>query len=332
MASRTRRAAGLPLRTRLLAAALTRARGPIDDLDAARLARLRSGDLPTVPPFTWVTGAVPRDLTVGGDGFTARDGVTVPVRTYRPSTARAGDALPVLVWFHGGGWMLGDAKGYDPLCAHLAHACDVVVLSVDYRRSPEHRAPKAVLDCVDAVRWATTEAGRLGIRADDLGVAGDSAGGNLAAVVSAVVRDEGGARIRHQALLYPATDATMSQPSVRENADAAVLTRRDMQVYLGAYLGTGPAALAATDPLVSPLHAPDHRALPPTLVQTADLDPLRDDGRAYARALERAGVPVRLTNYRRMPHGYASFPHLTAAGRQARDELVDWVTDHTRVG
>jgi len=243
---------------------------------------------------------------------------------YRPAGSR--EPLPVIVFFHGGGWVLGNTRMYDPLCSFLARAVEAMVVSVDYRMAPEHRAPKAVHDCVDSVRWIGEQANSLGGNGSRLAVSGDSAGGNLAAVVSQVVRDEGGPRIAFQALLYPATDLTMSQPSIVEHAGAPILTRAEMDVFLDHYLG--PDGLLADDPLVSPLWAASHADLPPALVQTADLDPLRDEGRLYADRLAAAGVPVRHTNYVGVPHGFASFPGATNIGQQHRAELVAELRRH----
>jgi acetyl esterase len=271
---------------------------------------------------------------IGAAAFRARDGRSVPVRTYRPRRAGAGP-LPALLWFHGGGWVLGNTRSYDPLCSAIAHAAGVLVLSVDYRLAPEHRAPQAVHDCVDAARWVASSGGSVGARSDGIGVAGDSAGANLAIVVTQVVRDDGGADITHQSLVYPAVDASMALPSVAEHAAGAILTRDDMDTFLAHYLGDGPEALDRLDPLVSPLYAADLAGLPPALVQTADLDPLRDDGATYARALREAGVDVRHTNYPRVPHGFMSFPGATPAGKAARAELTEWMARHAhrpRVG
>ncbi|HET7398359.1 MAG TPA: alpha/beta hydrolase [Intrasporangium sp.] len=328
----------MPLRTRLLVALMRRERRAISALAPEEIETVRHWVAAARAPYTWVTGPLYSDVEVGETSFAARDGASVPVRVYRPGLPGASASvprpshLPCVVFFHGGGWVLGQPRAYDPLCTYLAHEAGVVVVSVDYRLAPEHRAPQAVLDAVDAVRWVTEEADRLGVVADGLGVAGDSAGGNLAAVASRVLRDEGGARVGHQALLYPGTDATMSSESVREHAHAPVLTRADMEAFLAHYRGDGPDALALTDPLLSPLHALDLSGLPPALVQTADLDPLRDEGLAYAARLREAGVPVQVTNYPGAPHGFASFPGATRVGRASRRELAEWVARHAGSG
>ena len=225
-----------------------------------------------------------------------------------------------MVYLHGGGWVLGSPRMYHPLSL------------LPRRRGGRGRAQRRLPDgtgapgahrgpgCVDAVRQVAAHGERWGSDPSRIAVAGDSAGGNLAAVVCLVVRDEGGPRIASQALLYPGTDATMSQPSIRQHADAPVLTRRKIEAYLEHY--RGPGGLAPQDPLLSPLWAADHSGLPPALVQTADLDPLRDEGALYAERLSAAGVPVRLTNYLGAPHGFASFPgadaHRRPGPRRAR--------------
>jgi acetyl esterase len=318
----------MPLRTKVLARALQRWRGGIAGLSPDGIARSRALFTPPRPPYTWVTGPVPASVEVGSTGFTARDGATIAVRTYR-RRASAADTLPALLWFHGGGWVLGNTRGYDPICAWLADTCRVAVFSVDYRLAPEHRAPQAAYDCVDAVRWVATPGSLTGIRHTGIGLAGDSAGGNLAAVAAHVLRDDA-ADVTYQALLYPAVDATMSSPSVEQHAYAPILTRPDMDAFLAHYLGDADDALDRRDPLVSPLHAPDHARLPATLVQTADLDPLRDEGLRYAEALRQGGTPVQHTNYPRVPHGFMSFPGATREGARARAELARWVTAHAR--
>ena len=317
----------MPLRTKVFVTLMDRfGRDSIVDMDSDGIRRSRASVTPAMPPFTWITGPVFGDVTRVGTRFPARDGHLVPMRVYRPTAAR--EPLPVVVYFHGGGWVLGNTRMYDPLCTFLARTVDVVVVSVDYRMAPEFRAPTAVHDSVDSVRWLAEHADSLGGNASRLVVAGDSAGGNLAAVVCQVVRDEGGPMISHQALLYPSTDATKSQPSIIEHAMGPLLTRSKIDAFLDLYLG--PDGLRADDPLVSPLWAASHKDLPPALVQTADLDPLRDEGSRYAELLAAAGVPVRHTNYVGVPHGFASFPGATTIGQQHRAELVDELRRHLR--
>lgn len=317
----------MPLRTKLFVRALNRSRGSDRLLVADEIARSRAWSAPTRVPYTWVTGPVPAGVQIADTAFEARDGHRVDVRTYRPR-GTDGEVLPALLWFHGGGWVVGNTRGYDPICAWLADRARVTVLNVDYRLAPEHRAPQAVHDCIDAARWAASQDSGPAWRHRGIGLAGDSAGGNLAAVVAQVLRDEGGAEIAYEALVYPAVDATMSSNSVALHAQAPILTRDDMDDFLAHYLGDGEDALDPLDPLVSPLHAADLAGLPPTLVQTADLDPLRDEGAAYAEALREAGVDTSYTNYPRVPHGFHSFPGATPVGRAAREELVRWVRDH----
>jgi acetyl esterase len=227
------------------------------------------------------------------------------------------------MWFHGGGWVLGNLVDHDPLCTFLAAAVGCVVVSVDYRMAPEHRAPVPVEDCVDATTWVGVNGDVLRADTSRMAVAGDSAGGNLAAVVAQVLRDHGDTRLKHQALIYPATDLTMASPSIREHANVAILTKRSMDAYRDHYV---PAGHDLRDPLLSPLFG-RLDGLPPALVQTADVDPLRDDGIRYAEAMRAAGVPVRLTNYLRVPHGFASMPGAApAVGRQQRWELASELT------
>jgi acetyl esterase len=318
----------MPLRTRVFTTLLDRFGGmSIVQMDSGDIRRSRAAVPPLVPPFTWVTGPLLMDVTRESTSFEARDGHQLPLRVYRPTAGSpeprallTPPLLPVIVFFHGGGWVLGNTRMYDPLCTFLARSVEAVVVSVDYRLAPEHRAPKAVHDCVDSLRWLGEYRPSLGGDPARLAVCGDSAGGNLAAVACQVLRDEGGPAIAHQALLYPATDATMSQPSILEHANGPVVTRAKLDVFRDHYLG--PDGLAADDPLVSPLWAASHADLPPALIQTADLDPLRDEGRLYAERLAAAGVPVRHTNYVGATHGFASFPGATTIGQQHRGELV----------
>ncbi|HYN29174.1 MAG TPA: alpha/beta hydrolase [Dermatophilaceae bacterium] len=293
---------------------------PVERLDRDGIVRARAETVPARAPFTWVTGPVRREVAVLAAAAPVRDGTPVPLRVHRPVVPHAGP-LPVVVHLHGGGWVLGSPMGYDPLCSHLAAELPALVVSVEYRMAPEHPAPTAAHDCVDATRWVAGHAGGLGGDGTRMAVAGDSAGGNLAAVVAQVLRDEGGPALAAQALIYPATDMTMSSPSVTEQSNRPILSRRSMDAFRDHYC---PPGTDLTDPVVSPLFG-RLDGLPPALVQTADLDPIRDDGIRYAVALRAAGVPARLTNYRRVPHGFASFPLVTPVGRAQRAELVGFL-------
>lgn len=303
----------------------TAVRTPIERMTLAELQRTRRQVFPPRRPFTWLTGPVLDTVAISFGTAEARDGYQIPLRIYRPrGVASTGPTLPLVVFYHGGGFVQGNPVGYDPLCTHVSDRVGAVVVSVDYRMAPEHRAPRAALDCVDATAWVTDHAAELGADGSRVGVFGDSAGGNLAAVVAQVFRDQGRTAIDHQGLIYPATDMTMASPSLDEHAHAPVLTRANVTAYRAHYLGTD---VSDTDPVVSPLFG-RLEGLPPALVITADLDPIRDDGLRYADALDAAGVPVRVTNYAGAPHGFFSFPGAVPAGRQAWAELVDQMHRH----
>ena len=301
---------------------------PVEDLDLDGIQRSRAGGAPRarLPQRVEdrISGGVDRSVGITYGTAPARDEHEIPLRIYRPrALPDARTDVPVLMWFHGGGWVLGDVVGHDPLCTFLAAQVGCVVVSVDYRMAPEHRAPVAAHDCVDATTWVGVNGDVLRADTSRMAVAGDSAGGNLAAVVAQVLRDHGDTRLRHQALIYPATDLTMSSPSVREQANAPGLTKRSMDAFRDHYVAPGHDL---RDPLLSPLFG-RLEGLPPALVQTADRDPIRDDGIRYAHALRVAGVPVRLTNYLKVPHGFAGMPGAApAVGRQHRWELVEELT------
>ena len=225
----------------------------------------------------------------------------VPLRLYRPLSAESQPVLPVLVYFHGGGWTIGDLDTHDVLCRQLCAAAGVVVVSVDYRLGPEYRFPAAVDDCVAATRWVRQEAAALGIDGARLAVGGDSAGGNLAAVVVLSMRDAGDAALVFQLLIYPATDQRAGAPSHTTNGEGYLLTRDSIAYYRGHYIAD-PAQWA--DWRVSPLLAADLTRLPPALVLTAGYDPLRDEGLQYADALSAAGGRVQYVCFERQVHGF----------------------------
>jgi len=297
---------------------------PVEELDFDGIQRARAATLPRNRVTDLVTGGVDQAVGITYGTAPARDEHEIPLRLYRPRGLRDSRTdVPVVMWFHGGGWVLGNVVGYDPVCSFIAAEVGCVVVSVDYRMAPEHRAPVAVEDCVDATTWVGVNGDVLRADTSRMAVAGDSAGGNLAAVVAQVLRDHGDTRLRHQALIYPATDLTMASASIREHPNAPVLTKRSMDAYRDHYV---PVGHDLSDPLLSPLFG-RLDGLPPALVQTADHDPIRDDGIRYAAALRDAGVPTRLTNYLKMPHGFAFMPGAApAVGRQQRWELASELT------
>ena len=206
----------------------------------------------------------------------------IPVRIYRPEGAAP---LPALVHFHGGGWVIGSLDGADITCRALANASGCVVVSVDYRLAPEHRFPAAPQDCYAAARWVAEHAGELGIDPARVGVSGDSAGGNLATVVALMAREKGGPPLAFQLLVYPVTDCDFTSASYEANADGYFLTRDWMTWFWDHYI---PDVSQRSDPRASPLRVKDLSGLPPALVITAEFDPLRDEGEAYAERLREA--------------------------------------------
>ena len=245
------------------------------------------------------------------------------VRLYR--TAWTPPDAPLVVYLHGGGWVLGSLDGNDWVCAELAADAGAVVASVDYRLAPEHPAPAAVEDALAATTWLAANGEQLGATGK-VAVAGDSAGGNLATLVAIGARDAAGPDIAAQVLYYPAIDLTMSSPSIAElGPTAPILRRKEMDAFLGFYLSGGgdPA-----DPALSPWFVEDLTGLPPALIQTAEQDPLRDEGRAYGDRLREAGVEVRWTEYAGMPHGFVSLPGVCRAAPQAVAETVQFLRTH----
>ena len=223
----------------------------------------------------------------------------VPLRLYEPAGGTA--PHPVLVYFHGGGWTIGDLDTHDVLCRQLCVAAGVAVVSVDYRLGPEHRFPAAFDDCLAATRWVRREAAALGLDAARVAVGGDSAGGNLAAGVSIALRDAGEPRPAFQLLIYPGTDMRAVAPSHTTNAQGYLLTADSIAYYRGHYIAD-PAQWS--DWRASPLLAADHSHLPPALVLTAGFDPLRDEGRQYADALSAAGTKAQYVCFERQIHGF----------------------------
>jgi acetyl esterase len=239
----------------------------------------------------------------------------IPARLYVPCDD--GKRRPLVVYYHGGGWVIGDLDTHDTACRTLAREADAGVLAVDYRLAPEHRFPAAVDDALAAFRWAAANADALGFDPARVAVAGDSAGGNLAAVVAQLTTREGGPRPAAQFLAYPVTDVSTKHPSYRLFAEGFLLTERDMDWFRGHYL---PDDAAARDPRASPLLAPDLGGLPPAVVLTCGFDVLRDEGEAYARRLEQAGVRVTLRRSAGLIHGFCNAVGVSPLSRAATTE------------
>jgi acetyl esterase len=313
-------------RTRLLVEALRRLPRP-EQPSAGYLARIRR-DLPR--------GLARLLLGPVGAEIALRD-ITVPstdillsARVYRPRAAGA-DALPLVVNFHGGGFVLGNLTAADWLCGQVAAGAHVTVVSVDYRLAPEHPAPTPFLDAWTATRWLVENAGLLGGDPNRVSLLGESAGANLAALIALASRDEHRGdptwpKLVSQILAYPAVDLTLSSASVNENPDAPMLRRRTLDWYGRLYLPQGLAtSIAADDPRVSPIFAADHTELPPALVLVAGRDPLRDDAIRYAAVLETAGVPVTTRTFPDAIHGFLSIPHFEPDAQPAVQAIADWL-------
>jgi acetyl esterase len=244
----------------------------------------------------------------------------VPVRLYRPADAgRAAGPPPLLVWLHGGGWVIGDLVTADPLARELCAGAGVVVASVDYPLAPEHPFPAGPEACFAVTRWLADRGDSLGFDPSRLAVGGDSAGGNLAAVTALLARDRGGPPLAFQLLVYPAVDLLLSFPSMRDNGEGYGLTARAMEWFADHYLSAGGDP---KDPMVSPVYAADLCRLPPALIVTAELDPLRDEGETYATRLREAGVPVTLSRYEGQIHGFVQMTAVLDGGRRAVAEAT----------
>lgn len=255
-------------------------------------------------------GGPPEEVAKVEDRTVPGPAGAIPVRVYTPSGS---GPFPALVYYHGGGWVIGDLEVVDPVCRSLTNAANCVVVSVDYRLAPEHKFPAAADDCYAATKSVVEHAAEFGIDPARVAIGGDSAGGNLAAVVALMARDQGGPRIVHQLLVYPVTDHSYETVSYRDNADGYLLTKASMKYFWDHYL-RGPDD--SINPLASPLRAPSLANLPPAFVMTAEFDPLRDEGEAYAKRLQAAGVPVESKRYDGMVHGFFWMAGVLDQGRK----------------
>ena len=280
------------------------------DLLRARIAQLIAGlnfpDLPKIPT---------RDTHIPGPAG------NIPARIYSPETKAP---APVIVHFHGGGWVVGSLDTHDPFCRYLSELARAVIISVDYRLAPEHKFPAAIEDAEAATRWALDHAAELGGNPQRVFVSGDSAGGNLAAAVAQLLAEKAG--LRGQILLFPITDATPEKyPSYEQNAKGYGLERANMEWFLNQYLG---GQASRNDLRAAPILAKDLGKLPPALIMTGEYDVLRDEGMVYAARLREAGVDVTHFHFSEMHHNFPVWP-LTVAefpqSYEAREKIANWV-------
>jgi acetyl esterase len=306
---------------------------PLDAQTQALLEQMNAAD---APPLHTLSPAAAREVmfqlaAMGGDPDPVAQiqdhaipgpAGDIPVRIYTPE----GDGpFPVLVFFHGGGWVIGDRDTHDIPCRNLANRAECVVVSVDYRLAPEHKFPAAPQDCLAATRWAAANAAEFNGDPSRIAIGGDSAGGNLAAVIAQMARDEGGPALAGQLLIYPVTDYYMpDKPSYVENADGHLLTRDAMIYFWNHYLN---APAEADNPYAAPLRAANLSNLPPAFVLTAEFDPLRDEGELYADRLSAAGVQTHRKRYDGTIHGCVSLAGVLDMGRVATNDAAAWLQE-----
>jgi len=296
---------------------------PLDPQARAVMDQVAALGLPpahTVSPQEARANAKSRPRPIGPDVAKVEDreipgpDSQVPVRIYTPN----GDGpFPCLVWFHGGGWVVGDLDSADSTARHLTVGAGCVVVSIDYRLAPETKFPGPAEDCYAATSWVFENASGLGILADRIAVGGDSSGGNLAAAVCLMIKDRGGPNLAMQLLVYPVTDWSFQTDSYVDNAEGYQLTKDTMIWYWDQYVSHDGDA---QDPYAAPLKAPDLSGLPSALVITAEFDPLRDEGEAYANRLKDAGVPTSCTRYLGMIHGFFGMSAALDKGKDAISE------------
>jgi len=299
---------------------VTRRTGSVGGMTNEQVIAIQKRQMPDSKVTNWIFGAMPASVQAKDQVIPGPDGGDLPIRIYRAETGPDPATRPLVLYFHGGGFVLGALRMGDWMCGNVAAQVGAVVVSVDYRLAPSHPFPAAVEDCYAALSWAAS-AEELGAQGP-IGVMGESAGGNLSAVVSLAARDRGGPAIAHQALLYPATDMSESGtaiPAARASRNPAFVHADEMEAYRRMYLSS---AQDATNPLASPILASSLEGLPPALVIVGEHDPLREDGTRYADKLKAAGVPVRFTMYLGMPHGFLNFPGLCRSAPQALAELL----------
>ncbi len=281
---------------------------PVEEARKQTIERTAAGKLPTLPV------AAVADRTIPGPGG------ELPVRIYTPNGS---GPFPLMVFFHGSGFVVCNLDTHDGACRNLCSAAGCVVVSVDYRLAPEHKFPAGPEDCYAATKWSAEHGRELNADPSRMVIAGDSAGGNLVAVTALMVRDRGGPSLRGQLMIYPVTDYYKpGHPSYVENAEGYGLTAAGMRWFWGHYLSN---EAEADNPYVSPLRASDLRGLPSALVITAEYDVLRDEGEHYGKRLAEAGVPCKVTRYDGMHHGFFQMYGVVDAAGTALNEAAAWL-------
>jgi len=282
---------------------------PVDQLRAA------------VKGFAAMTPKLPVPLRDVSDWAIAGPAGDIGVRIYKPE---ASGPRPILVYYHGGGWVVGDLDSQDMICRGLCHGTECIVVSVDYRLAPEHRFPAAVDDCYAALTWCAAHGGEIGGDPAKIAVGGDSAGAVLSAAMSIRARDENGPGLKAQLLFYGSMNYPSGNPSsMTEYADGPILTADDVDYFWHQYLAA--PEVEQNHPWASPIRAPTHRGLPPAFIGTAELDPTRDPAEAYGPVLSGAGVPVELHRYAGMPHGFMSWLGFVDMAQTACDDACAWL-------
>lgn len=262
-------------------------------------------DFPPTPMFEVKNQTIPM-----------RDGAQIPIRIYYPSDKKK---LPVIVFYHGGGFVTRNLDSHDLACRRIAKTNQAVVVSIGYRLAPEYKFPTPVEDCYDATVWVANHVQELGVNGEKLVVMGDSAGGNLATVICILARNLKGPKIAAQVLIYPTTDARLSQPSIDRFGKGYFLTRKKMQWFLDHYKRDDADIM---NPLMSPLLEKDLSNLPPAFVTTASFDPLKDEGEAYAKRLKEAGNAVTFKEYKGMVHGFLNLAKITTKGTMGMNQDI----------
>jgi acetyl esterase len=259
----------------------------------------------------FATNTPPQPVKKVEDRAINAGGVKLPIRIYTPD---GNGPLPILVFFHGGGWVVGDLESHDAPCRALANGAGCIVIAVDYRLAPEHKFPAAAEDCYGATKWVVLNAASFGGDPTRIAVGGDSAGGNLAAVVAQMATDRGAPTVSYQLLIYPVTDYSYDTASYKSNGEGYLLTKNSMQWFWNHYLSN---PNDGENPYASPLRGKRLSNLPPAWVITAEFDPLRDEGEAYAKRMKDAGVSVEYADYKGMIHGFFSMGHIFDQGKKA---------------